>query len=278
MLRTLLLSFILLHSFSASSQFINLITDPVGDGSDPNLLDGTSLSYFYDSAKDSLWFKIDVANLNGTTSQALGVNIMINVAGAGNTFNFWGSAPNSDPYHFLLTTWVTGSAPSNYSGTIGIADASGVNSSSFTNLSSNNVSVTVDMAAGSIILGLKRDALFPDALFTNNNVVAKIAAAVGSNQFWNDDIYNNTINMSLSKSSVGLEEYVLNIAPYPNPVVDKFSFENPRLLSGGIYNALGQLAKKFDPELHQTIDLSGFDSGLYFLVFTNGQSKSIIKK
>lgn len=277
MLKSLLFSFIILLTVPSWGQFTSLITDPSGDGSNGSLLDGTELSYRYDSTSDSIWFKVDVANLNATTAQAIGVNIMVNISGAGSTFNFWGASPNSDPFHFLLTTWVTGTAPNTYSGTIGIADAAGVNSTNFTNLSSGNISVNADMSGGAITLGLKREDLFPDSFFSGNTITAKIAAAVGSNQFWNDDIYSSAASISLTRTFVGLEENAIVANPYPNPATDEFNFENPELLNANLYSATGQLIKNIEPAAKQRVDISALQAGTYFLVLEDGNKRSIVK-
>ncbi len=178
-----------------------LITDVSGDGANMALLDGTKLEYQYDQDADSIWFRVSVANLNSSNLAALGVNIMFNIPGGGSTFNFWGT-DNSNPYHKLLTTWVNGSHPSSYTGTIGIANASGVNVMNYTNLKSGNITITADSLNQNIVLGLKRNDLVTNEDITGDSIIVGIAAAVGSDIYWNDDIYAPSAKIKIKPPKV----------------------------------------------------------------------------
>ncbi len=189
----------LFTQFKGQAQtFTTIATDAANDGSNPSLLDGTLLEYSYDQLTDTLTFRVTVTNLS-TNLSAIGVNFMVNIPGGGPTFNFWGT-PNNAAYHRLGTTWVTGTAPNfNYSGTIGIADNVGVAGNNFTNLSANNITFSI-VSTNQIVLKLKRTDLIPDILFgASNTITCVTAAAVGSNQFWNDDIYSPTGAMTITK-------------------------------------------------------------------------------
>lgn len=177
--------------------YTSLATDVCKDGAISGLLDGTRLEYNYDALKDSIYFLISVNSLSDT--QAIGVNVMINIL-SGDTarFNFWGN-DNTDAYNRLLTVWVTGTAPSAYTGTIGVCDNAGVMANNFTSLSQNNISINVSSSAKTILLGIGRMDLIPDNVFIGNSISVKIAAAVGSNQYWNDDIYNAASLMTITK-------------------------------------------------------------------------------
>ena len=186
--------------------FTSLIVDSCGDGAQSALLDGTRLSFRYDNATDSLWFLQSVNAV--TASQAIGVNIMVNIPGGGSTFNFWGDN-NKNAFHKLLTVWVTGSAPSSYSGQIGIANAQGVELGntggpveSYINESQNNISIHVNTDTKTLLMGLKRTHLIPDSLFTGSSISVNIASAVGSNDAWNDDLYASSATMTLTKAVV----------------------------------------------------------------------------
>lgn len=188
------------------AQWSTIATDVSGDGSDSALLDGTELEFMHNDADDVLTFRISTADITTSQSMALGVNIMVNYPGGGSTFNFWGNN-NSAAYHRLLTAWVTGSPTTGYSGTIGISDAAGVSGGNYTSLSSNNLDITVNTAANEILIELDRADLIPNLALGEDVVVA---AAVGSNMFWNDDIYSptGTINIAGSGGSDVLVESI----------------------------------------------------------------------
>ena len=120
-------------------------------------------------------------------------------------FNFWGT-DNSNPYHKLVTGWVTGTPPQNYSGTIGIANSTGVNASNYTNLFSNNLNITVNTTNSTIIVGMNREDLIPNSAFGQPIVTA---AAVGSSSSWNDDIYSSTGTMTLDCISFTTSELMV---------------------------------------------------------------------
>lgn len=184
---------------SVPSSWTNITNDPSGDGSSAGLLDGTAFDYNYDSAADSLWFRLTCSNMNASNSAALGFNIMVNYPGGSGTFNFWGN-DNTDAFHNLVTGWVTGSAPSNYTGTIGIANSSGVSSNNYTNQFSNNLTIVVNVTNQTIIVGMPRADLLPNGALGQS---LNAAAAVGSNQFWNDDIYASNATITVGTSSGG---------------------------------------------------------------------------
>lgn len=179
---------------SPNTGFMALITDPCDDHFDKSLLDGTRLEYKYQS--DSLYFLISVNDISA--NQAFGANVMINIPNGGDVFNFFGDV-NTDAYHKIITVFVTGSAPSNYTGDIGIGDADGLNTGNFTNVSTNNISIEVDADNNTILLGVDRKDFITDAEFPGNSITVKVAAAVGSNEVWNDDIYNASASMTLNK-------------------------------------------------------------------------------
>ena len=200
-----LLTGLLLCSNSIGQTWIPIATDAAGDGSVSALLDGTKLEYYYDQTADSLWFRVTTQTITSSQAAAVGVNIMLNIPGGGTTFNFWGT-DNMNPFHRLLTTWVTGSAPSSYTGTIGIANAAGIAASNFTNLSTNNISINVNTSSKTIKLGLKRTDFITDTEFSGDTITCIAAAAVGSNTSWNDDIYSATGTMTLTRPTTEVTE------------------------------------------------------------------------
>ena len=194
-------------------QWVLVNGDAIGDGADPSLMDGTQLEYLYDETTDSLFFRVTTSSIGGGQSQNVGVNVMVNIPGGGNTFNFWGS-DNMDAWHKLVTTWVTGSAPSAYSGTIGIADATGVAGTDFTNLHQNNISIVVNPSASTIVLGMNRSDLISNAQMGSG---IGVAAAVGSSMAWNDDIYLPGATITVAPQGIFGTEEIEQLSIYPNP-------------------------------------------------------------
>lgn len=190
---------------NSHAQWSTIANDAVGDGNSPALMDGTALDYLYDEETDVLSFRITTADITSSQSMAVGVNVMVNYPGGGSTFNFWGFN-NGNPYHRLLTAWVTGSPTAGYSGTIGISDASGVSGSNYTSLSSNNIDISVNTSTNEITLELDRVDLIPDNALGQEVLVA---AAVGSNASWNDDIYSATGKITLPGEGAILIESIL---------------------------------------------------------------------
>lgn len=189
--------FVGLCTGALGQSWTNITTDASNDGATAGLLDGTALDYYYDNTADSLWFRITTSNMNSSNSMALGFNVMVNYSGGGSTFNFWGTN-NNNAFHRLVTGWVTGTPPSNYSGTMGIANSSGVSSSNYTNVANNNLDIVVTVSANTIVVGMPRTDLIPNSAMGTPIVTA---AAVGSNQSWNDDIYSASGTMTVGTST-----------------------------------------------------------------------------
>lgn len=276
---------LLTFNVASAQTFTSIATDVMNDGASPNLLDGTELEYSYDPISDSLTFRISVTNLSANYT-AIGVNIMVNIPGGGSTFNFWGTN-NTNPFHHLLTTWVTGTPPSSYTGTIGISDAAGVNANNFSSLSNNNIGI--EASANTIILKLKRADLIPDAYFSGNVITCGVAAAVGSNVGWNDDIYSPTGSMTITKSfpssTNSVKAGALSFSMYPNPADDIVHLRTEKELKDvklDVYNLYGQkvISKSYSGSQHQ-LDVSNLSKGVYLLNLSKDAeviSKQLIKK
>lgn len=277
-----------LFSESANAQtWVNVSTDFIGDGADSTLLDGTALDYYYDQASDSLWFRVTVDSVSSANEAAFGVNLMVYIMNGGPTFNFWG-VHNTQPYHRLLTAWVTGGPPSNYSGTIGISDSAGVVGSNYTNLSANNISINMDASTRTIVLGLLRNDFVPDTFFgTNSTLVVGLQAAVGSNLVWNDDIYFGAAVMTITKSTTGIKpvaNHPVDMNVYHNSanaelVVD-FSSPYRKEVNLFITDALGKVVK----EMHHinspltTVNTSTFSKGIYIVNAVTENNSVITRK
>lgn len=219
---------ILLLIFSVNfsqAQWTTITSDPTGDGSDPNRLDGTKLEFKYTPADDSLHFRITVASISASQAANFGANVMINL-NSGSKFNFWGNS-NMNSWSKLVSAWVTGPP---YVGTIGIGNAQGVNSQNYTNLSTNNISIVLDQANSTIILGMKRTDLITNAeMGGSSSITVRAAAAVGASNGWNDDIYNLTATMTINNVVNNVSDVKTGVARvYPNPATNSISIELPQ--------------------------------------------------
>ncbi len=273
----LALAFGLVTSYSAQAQtFTTIATDVSGDGDFPGLLDGTQLEYFYDATTDSITFRVTVTNFSAN-QQAVGVNVMVNIPNGGQTFNFWGW-DNGAAYHRLMTTWVTGTPP-NYSGTIGIADNAGINANNYTNLSANNIKISLG-GANQILLQVKRSDLIPDSFFgTSNTITCVCAAAVGSNTSWNDDIYSPsgtiTINKGFPTSVLDMtKQNNLPLRIYPNPAAGQVTISADKHLKNAnvkVMNQYGQVVQEVSNVSGQnySLETSSFSAGFYIIKVLN---------
>jgi hypothetical protein len=266
---------LLLHT-TLSAQFTTITSDPSGDGSNSAYLDGTLLEYSYDAPSDSVFFRITNSVITPLQSLNLGFNIMVNYPGGGSTFNFWGS-DNANPYHKLVTGWVTGMAPSNYSGTIGISDAAGVSNSNYTSLFSNNLDIVVNGVSKTITIGMKRSDLIPDEAMGQPIVTA---AAVGTSTGWNDDLYSATGTMTLV-NNIGIAEQGIDseLIVFPNPVSNGvFGIDTDLdLTQVSIYDISGKLISTITNGFsHIELD-SEIVAGIYFLEMHTKNSKHTTK-
>jgi len=235
-LKAFLSVFLLTFAWASHAQtWTTIATDVAGDGSSAFLLDGTQLDYRYDAQTDSVWFRVTTDNTDMSAAGDRGVNIMINIPSGGSTFNFWGT-DNTNAFHKLLTVWVQGNNPT-FNGTIGFADASGVSSMNYTNLSANNILIDVNDNDKTIILGMKREDLISDSEMGGNSVTLGVAGAVGSSFQWNDDIYDPNGEMTITKTAVGIaRESILDsqLKIYPNPVLANAQIDYTLAQSGDV--------------------------------------------
>jgi hypothetical protein len=258
--------------------FTPLASDSAGDHSFPSLPDGKSLSYAFDQVTDSLLFKVEVYGTIRTDS--FGLNIVIDDDLNPSTGeSWWGSTPFTGDV--LVTVWVTDSAGT-YIGTIGIADSAGMAIADYTNMAANNISIVVDVVNNAYIIGMLRTDIFPASI--NANVIA----AVGSNQFWNDDIPNSgSGRMTETISSVRTHfaaENKLRMMPNPShgPVVIHMQeLDQPEVLVM-VRNLVGQVVYNnsipvFNRSLNQEIDLSHVNAGVYLVQVIHGDQVTMRK-
>lgn len=257
--------------FSTAQDWILVANDGAKDGSNANLADGKKMEFLYDGEKDEISFRFTLANMSPTIASDFGINAMVHIdESSSQKFKFWGFSNRFDNFHYLLTAWVTGSAPSNYSGTIGIGDASGVSNKMYTNLISNNLQINLDEAAGTITVTLDRKDFIPDADLKDGKANLRIAGAVGSSQGWNDDLYNasRSIPFTAKASSVGVNQPLASttLHLYPNPSADRLHLSNITQTSKySIKNQVGQTLLMGSINGGSSIDISTLNTGIYFL-------------
>lgn len=259
--------------YSASAQdWTTVSTDPDNDGSQMNWADGEKMEYAYNAENDRISIRFTLANLNQSIASDFGINVMVFIEGSSaQTFKFWGTDNKQDDFHYLLTGWVTGAAPSSYTGTIGVANAAGVGSASWTNKHSNNLNFNVKVADGTITVSVPRAHLIPNADLKNGKASFKLAGAVGNSMGWNDDLYDASKTLSIDAQPVGLNQLTASTGittyVFPNPSADELRISGiskyPTAYS--IYNHTGQVVQTGTHQEGQAIDVLNLNAGVYFI-------------
>src|SRR5215510_14165394 len=192
----LFLALILLAPTITTAQVYTVLTfDGKGDGRDPSLADAAQLAYRYDQQQDMLWFRI--ALYGQPNRDAFGVNLAIDTGGDDSTKMNWWGANKTFKFDRLVTAAVTRS-DKGFEGTIGVADAAGVNAKQMNNLRQNNLQIEVQ--GDSIVIGVKRTEI-------TGKMTMKLIASVGSKEQWNDDIPNaGSAAIDLTKPTPGVRE------------------------------------------------------------------------
>lgn len=168
-----------------------LATDAEDDGRNPQWADVKALAFFHDPATDTLWFKFDLSRL--PNPNAFGINLVVDDDHDQQNGAHWWGRNRAFKYDKLVSIWVIKAEENSYRGTVGIADAKGVQLGRYANRFQNNIAFRVDADSKTFILGLKRGDL--EATATMN-----LIAAVGSNAGWNDDIPDsNSVQLQLEK-------------------------------------------------------------------------------
>ncbi len=156
-----------------------LEVDAENDGRNPNWAEVKALSFFYEARTDTLWFKLDLSRL--PNPDAFGINLAVDTdQNQQNGANWWGGN-RAFKYDKLVTVWVIKSTDNSYRGTVGMADAKGVQLGRYANLFQNNLAFRSEAENKCLLLGFKRADLDDDGMMN-------LIAAVGSNAGWNDDV------------------------------------------------------------------------------------------
>jgi pimeloyl-ACP methyl ester carboxylesterase len=191
-----LLALIVLSSTIATAQVYTVLTfDGKGDGRNPSLPDAAQLAYRYDREQDMLWFRI--ALYGQPNDRAFGVSLAIDTGGDDSTKMNWWGANKTFRFDRLVTANVMRS-DKGFEGTIGVADAAGVNTHQLTNLKQNNLQIRTE--GDSIVIGVKRTDI-------TDKMAMKLIASVGANEPWNDDLPNaGSSSFDLTKPTPGVRE------------------------------------------------------------------------
>lgn len=183
------------------SGFTTVLADTCGDGA----IDGTRLEYKYVPASDSIYFLGTFQSLTAGQSQALGSILAFRIPGMANNLIEPGGLPGS--YSKLATLWLSGTAPSSYTGTNLISDGS--------NSLNNKISVYVNLADKTILLGLKRQDLVTDAAFgSGSSLKVSVAWAVGDVNI-TDQLFSATAEFTIAKNTTGTPP-VVTTSPVAN--------------------------------------------------------------
>lgn len=156
-----------------------LARDSETDGANPNWAAVNTLSYFYDAASDTVWFKFDLARF--PNPHAFGINLVVDTDDNQSTGANWWGGNRAFTYDRLVSVWVVQSGAAAYRGTVGVGDFHGVTAGRYSNLARNNLAFRADSTQRIMLLGLKRADLDDDGRM-------HLIAAVGSHAGWNDDV------------------------------------------------------------------------------------------
>lgn len=156
-----------------------LANDSESDGANPNWAAVKNLSYFYDAATDTVWFKLDLSRL--PNPNAFGINLVVDTDEDQSNGASWWGGNRAFKYDRLVTVWVVKSGEEAYRGAVGVGDFRGVTEGRYTNLFQNNLAFRADSARMTMVLGVKKEELDADGRMN-------LIAAVGSNAGWNDDV------------------------------------------------------------------------------------------
>lgn len=156
-----------------------LAEDTAGDGRMPDLPDGEHLYAAYDTATDTLWFKVTLHN--ALSPEAIGLNLAFDIDHDQATGANWWGQNRAFRYDRLVTLWITQQAPGEVYGALGLGDHWGVQQGRFLNLGQHNLAYQLDPARQEIVVGIRRSDLGTDGPL-------HVIATVGSNTTWNDDL------------------------------------------------------------------------------------------
>lgn len=164
-----------------SSPWQELLTDRSGDGANPDLTDGKSLSFF--QRNDSLWFKFDLYQYKN--KKAFALNILIDSDFDQETGSAWFGQNTSFTFDKALTLWMQKSG-NGFQGIHGIMYPDDFTTGNQNLSYMNNMTYYLDVEKRIYIVGVS----VKDLQLTSEKI--RVIGAVGEFQTWNDDIGDNT--------------------------------------------------------------------------------------
>ena len=159
--------------------WVELATDPAGDGKMPSLPDATRLETIPASPDGLLWVRV---TLGGSPHDRwLGMNLALDVDGDPANGMAWWGANNTFKFDEVVTVWCFHVAEG-CQGYIGLAGADQAASGTFIDGVGRRLRFAIDKDRRAYILGVPRDALHLE------RDDFRLVAAVGSALLFNDDV------------------------------------------------------------------------------------------
>jgi len=159
--------------------WIELATDPAGDGRMPSLPNATRLETIPSSPDGLLWVRVTLSE--PPHDRWLGMNLALDVDGDPANGNAWWGANNTFKFDEVVTVWCFHVAEG-CQGYIGLAGADQAASGTFIDGVGRRLRFAIDKDRRAYILGVPRDALHLE------RSDFRLVAAVGSALLFNDDV------------------------------------------------------------------------------------------
>ena len=162
-----------------ASGWVELATDPTGDGKMPSLPDATRLEVIPSSPDGFLWVRVTLRE--PPHDRWLGMNLALDVDGDPANGSAWWGANNTFKFDEIVTVWCFHVAEG-CQGFIGLAGADQAASGTFSAGVGGSLRFAIDKDRRAYVLGVPRNALHlkQDGL--------RLVAAVGSALLFNDDV------------------------------------------------------------------------------------------
>lgn len=160
--------------------WIELATDPSGDGAREDSADGRALAYHHDRATDMLWFRLET--FGGGEFEWPAVSISIDSDNDQSTGVAWYGANKDFMVDVMLSVGPLEAEGDQVRGYNGITDAEGIRQADWINVRDGNLTFYIDDSANAYIIGVARTDIDP-GLGTFN-----VIGSVGADARWNDDI------------------------------------------------------------------------------------------
>lgn len=155
--------------------------DPVGDGLRTDGGDGKALSFYFDTAGDTLWFRVDVAD---QPDSLVALSVSFDLDDNQGTGLFWYGSNRSFIFDKMISVGLLRREGSFYVGYNGFSTADGVRQNRYLTEKLGAIAFVADAAHGAYFVGVARKDLGDDVK------KVRAIASVGHNARWNDDLIN----------------------------------------------------------------------------------------